>query len=453
MKTIVRRLWAALFFEPVDERLPERVRAQIARDQATSEVLIGWVQMTGILLFAALYFLAPRTFPEDAALEPVPWALGTYFLFTVLRLVLAHARRLPDWMIVASIVVDMTVLLVTIWSFHLQYEQPPGFSLKVPTMLYLFVLIVLRTLRFDPRYVLMAGVCATVGWLAMLVYALHLAPAPSTVTRDYVHYLYSSDILIGGEVDKILTFVLVTGILFITLTRARRQLFRSVAAGEAASDLTRFFSPEVVDRITHAENVASAGEGVLRDAAILFVDLRGFTSFSRRAGPDRTLALLSRYQGLVVPAAGAHGGTVDKFMGDGVMITFGATARSSTFAADALRAALDIDSRLAAWNGRRKDRGQRLLDWGMGLAAGTVIFGTVGDESRLEYTVIGEAVNLAAKLEKHCKAAGSRLVVAGDTLVLARQQGLTGGALERRAGEEVEGVPAPVDIAVPAREA
>ena len=452
MKATFGRLWVLLFGEAMDGHIPERVRAQIARDQADSEVLIGWVQMLGIVFFAVLYSLAPKTFPDDTMLEPVPWALGTYFLFTVLRLVLAHAKRLPNWMIVTSIVVDIAVLLVTIWSFHLQYNQPPGFSLQVPTMLYVFVLIALRTLRFDPRYVMMAGATAVAGWLVLLVYALHVAESPSSITRDYVHYLYSSDILIGGEVDKILTIILVTGILVIALTRARKQLIRSVAVGEAAKDLTRFFSPEVADRITRAEDAATAGEGVLRDAAILFVDLRGFTALSSRVGPGYTLAMLSRYQHLVVPAAQAHSGTIDKFMGDGVMITFGATAPSDTFAADAVKAALEIDHQLTAWNDRRRSREQRLIGWGMGLATGTVVFGTVGDETRLEYTVIGEAVNLAAKLEKHCKVARSRLVVTGDALDLARRQGLEAAPLEVLASREVEGVSEPMDIAVLAHE-
>ncbi len=448
VKATAARLRILLFGEPVTGHLPERVRNQIARDQADSEVLIGWVQMIGIILFAVLYTLSPKTFPEDTMLEPVPWALGTYFLFTVMRLFLAHARRLPNWMIVTSIVVDIAVLLVTIWSFHLQYAQPPGFSLQVPTMLYLFVLIALRTLRFDPRYVLMAGATAITGWLALLVYALYVAPVPSEVTRDYVHYLYTSDILIGGEVDKILTFLLVTGILVIALTRAHKQLIRSVAVSEAAKDLTRFFAPEVADRITHSEDVVAAGEGVLRDAAILFVDLRGFTALSGRVGPGQTLAMLSRYQHLVVSTAQKHGGTIDKFMGDGVMITFGATAPSESFSADAIVAALDIDHQMNAWNQRRQSRSQRLLAWGMGLATGTVIFGTVGDETRLEYTVIGEAVNLAAKLEKHCKLQGSSLVVTGAALDLAQQQGWAGSSLEVVTACDVEGVAAPMDIAV-----
>jgi len=93
-----------VFGPPVAGDLPDRVRAQI-----------GWVQMAGILFFAVLYTISRKTFPEDAMLEPVPWALGVYFGFTVIRLSLAYAKRLPAWMIVISIVVG--------WSVWLRYRD------------------------------------------------------------------------------------------------------------------------------------------------------------------------------------------------------------------------------------------------------------------------------------------------------------------------------------------
>jgi adenylate cyclase len=446
--SLARRIMTMVFGPPVVGGLPDRVQRQIERDQAESEILIGWVQMVGIVLFAALYSVARKTFPDDAMLEPVPWALGAYFAFTLLRLVLAHAHRLPAWMIVISIIVDMTVLLVTIWSFHIQYMQPPGFSLKGPTMLYVFGLIALRALRFDPRYVAMAGTVAVLGWLTLLGYAVVLDPEPSAITRDYVRYLHSSDVLIGGELDKILSIILVTFVLVIALTRARKQLIRSVSESQAAQDLSRFFSPEIAARITHSQDIVKPGEGVLRDAAILFVDLRGFTALSQRIGPNQTVDMLSRYQRVVVPVVQKHGGAIDKFMGDGVMATFGATHATDTYAADALKAALEIDASMTAWNGRRAARGQRLLAWGMGLATGSVVFGAVGDDTRLEYTVIGDAVNLAAKLEKHCKVRGARLSVANEALVLAHRQGFADHGLTVEELVRVEGVAVDMDVGV-----
>lgn len=445
---LARRIMTMLLGPPVEGGLPDRVQRQIEHDQAESEILIGWVQMVGIVMFAALYSVARKTFPDDAMFEPVPWALGAYFGFTLLRLGLAYAHRLPAWMIVISIVVDMVVLLVTIWSFHIQYMQPPGFSLKGPTMLYIFGLIALRALRFDPRYVAMAGAVAVVGWLVMLANAILIDSEPSAITQDYIHYLSSSDILIGGEMDKILSIILVTAVLVIALTRARKQLIRSVSESQAAEDLSRFFSPEIAEKITQSQDIVKPGEGVLREAAILFIDLRGFTALSQRIGPNQTVDMLSRYQRVVVPTVQAHGGAIDKFMGDGVMATFGAANATDTFAADALAAALEIDAKMTAWNARRAAREQRLLAWGMGLATGTVVFGAVGDETRLEYTVIGDAVNLAAKLEKHCKTRGARLSVTNDALILAQRQGFAGHGLTIEELVRVEGVAVDMDVGI-----
>ncbi len=445
---MLKRVMRLLFGEPVAARLPERVQARIARDQSDSEILIGWVQICGIAFFAILYSLTRKTFPADAMLEPVPWALGAYFAFTVLRLVLAHLRRLPNWMVVLSIVVDVAVLLITIWSFHIQYMQPPGFSLKGPTMLYLFGLIALRALRFDPRYVAMAGAAAMIGWAALLIYAVMLAPSVSPITRDYVHYLKSTDVLLGGEIDKILSIVLVTGVLFIALTRARRQLIRSVAESQAAADLSRFFAPEIAQQIVRADDMVKPGEGILRPAAIVFVDIRNFTPMSRRVGPAETVALLSEYQAIVVPAVQENGGSIDKYLGDGIMATFGVAVPSDTFAADALAALIEIQRGMAAWNVRRQDAGQEPLDFGMGLATGEVVFGAVGDDSRLEYTVIGDAVNLAAKLENHCKVESTHATISSDALALARAQGAATDAFTAPEARDVAGVAGPVAIAL-----
>ncbi|MFP6744839.1 MAG: hypothetical protein VCB77_06595 [Alphaproteobacteria bacterium] len=140
--------------------MPARVAGQIEREQEDSEILIGWMQFAGVTFFAVVYTIAPKTFDADVMFAPVPWALGIYFLFTVVCLFLAHGRRLPPWMVTLSVIIDMAGLLVTIWSFHLQYEKEPGFSLKAPTLLYIFILIALRTLRFDARYVVLAGASA-----------------------------------------------------------------------------------------------------------------------------------------------------------------------------------------------------------------------------------------------------------------------------------------------------
>jgi len=407
------------------------------------------VQMGIALTFAILYAVAPKTFNPDVTFAPVPWALSAYFGFTALRLALAYRRPLPGWLLALSIIVDMSLLFGLIWSFHIQYAQPPAFYLKAPTVLYVFIFIALRALRFEARFVLLGGVVAALGWLAMVIYAAGFDPSGMPVTRDYVAYMTAPLILWGAEIDKIMSILLVTVLLAVALIRARRMLMRAVAQETAAKDLGRFFSPEVARRITAAEERIRPGQGEMRDAATLFIDIRSFTRLSKQLEPSALVALLSEYQSRMVSAVQANGGSIDKFLGDGIMASFGAARPNSRYALDALRAVESVMSEADIWRQERRARGLPTIEIGAAVAAGPVLFGAIGDETRLEYTVIGEAVNLAAKLEKHTKAERVHALTTVQALALARSQGYSPvQPLEMRPGRKVDGVEAHVDLVV-----
>jgi len=104
-----------------DSVLPERLRTSIQDQQERSEILISVIQLGIVSIFGLLYAIAPKTFSQDADFAPVPWVLGIYLAFSLLRLYLALKRKLPDWMLYLSSVVDIVLLLGLIWSFHLQY--------------------------------------------------------------------------------------------------------------------------------------------------------------------------------------------------------------------------------------------------------------------------------------------------------------------------------------------
>src|SRR3954447_25776441 len=117
---MLRRLILPALSVPA-ERLPDGVRRTIARQEGDSEKLIGWVQLAIVLVFTVLYTVSPKTFDQhDAVFEPVPLALGGYALFTVIRLGLAYRKRLPDWFLYLSMVIDIVLLMGLIWSFHIQ---------------------------------------------------------------------------------------------------------------------------------------------------------------------------------------------------------------------------------------------------------------------------------------------------------------------------------------------
>jgi len=433
---------------PPETGLPDRVREDIRAREASSERLIGWVQLGLVLFFTTLYAIAPRA-EGSAGFNFVPFALSAYFLFTVTRLVLSYRVELPEWYLLISIFVDMALLVGLIFSFHIQYDQHPTFYLKTPTLMYVFLFIGLRALRFDPRFVLTTGLVAVAGWLGLVFYAVVADMDKMRVTRNYVEYLTGNNILIGAELDKTMVILAVTIILSVALYRGRSMLFEATRDHAAAMDLRRFFSPEVAASITEADSELQAGEGDQREAAILYADIRSFTSTSSSLAPETVLAVLAEYQNLAVEVIVEEGGRVDKFLGDGILATFGAVQESESYAADALRAATRLVECAAAEQHRFQDAGwPHHLQIGTAVSAGPVTVGVIGSKRRLEFTVIGDAVNRAAKLEDANKVQGSKALTDRATFDLALAQGLSLPLLEARPGAEVAGMKAPVDLVV-----
>ncbi|MEE8507107.1 MAG: adenylate/guanylate cyclase domain-containing protein, partial [Kiloniellales bacterium] len=273
--------------------LPERVRKAIQEQGDATERLIGWVQLAVVLTFATLYTISPKTFPAEQAFQPVPWVIGAYMVFTVIRLSLAYRMSLPGWFLIVSIVIDMSLLFGLIWSFHIQYMQPASFYLKAPTLLYVFIFIALRALRFEARFVLVAGVVAALGWLVLVLYVITVDPGDNMITRDYIAYMTSNSILLGAEFDKMVSILVVAIILGVALMRGRALLVRAVAEGVAAQELARFFAPEIASKIRGSDQEIAAGTGEARDAAIVNFDMRGFTRFAEKQAPDQVMSLLA----------------------------------------------------------------------------------------------------------------------------------------------------------------
>lgn len=408
----------------MDAPISKRLTAEIARNDAEAEIRISWVQLVLALFFSALYIVAPRA-EGGSMFNIVPAALGIYIAFVSLRIGLAHARRLRPWFLIISIYVDIGLIAGLIYSFHIQYGQPAAFYLKVPTILYMVLLISLRALRFDPFYVVLSGLTAATAWGMLALYAIVIDPDTAGITRNYVEHLNGNMILIGAEIDKMIVIVAVTTVIAYALVRARRLLFTAVADHAAVGNLSRFFTGDVAKLVgsEDPENLR-AGYGRSREIAVVFVDVRGFTPLSQSLGPQRSVELLSHYHAVIVPVIVKHSGSVDKFLGDGILVSFGAIEESQTMAADALRflEALPVVERQL--NARLDEhRFGVTVHLGGAMASGTALVGIVGDDDRLEHTVIGDPVNDAAKLEDMNKALGTVSIAFGAAWERGIEQG------------------------------
>jgi len=430
-------------------KTPDRVAIAIRKQQAASERLITICQLLIILTFITLFFLAPKPADQDMFDSITIKVIGAYLLFSLLRLYLCERGFIPGWFLALSVIADVALLMLLIWGFHIEYQQPPGFYLKAPTLLYAFIFIALRALRFDIFYLLLTGVGAAVGWAFLVYYAIAHDDTGNAITRSYVEYITSNKILRGAEFDKIISILVTTGIIAIAITRAKRLLVFAVRESTAATELKRFFAPEVAARISESETSLRPGQGVIRDAAILNVDIRGFTVMAAAKSPDDVMRLLSEYQDRIVRAINGRGGRVDKFLGDGILASFGVTSTDHECARNALMAIHDIKVASDDWNAERQAAAKAPISLGVSVTVGPVIFGVVGSENRLEYTVIGDAVNLCAKLEKHCKSEACFGLATRQALETAIAQGYRApSSLELRPGRKVDGVAEPVDLAI-----
>lgn len=400
-----------LFKWTLPESLPARIATRIREQEQASEILVGWIQLAVVLGFSFVYLVSPKTFSSTAPFRPVPWVLAAYLAFTLVRLALAHQYRLREWLRYVSIVVDMSLLLGLIWSFHLQYEQPPSFYLKAPTVLYIFIFIALRTLNFDARKVLTAGVVAAIGWIVMVLYVITIDPRDSMITRDYVHYLTSNSILIGAEIDKVISILVVTGILALAIRRNLGLLTFAIREDASNQDLARFVPAEVASLTRTSDEGVHLGFGEPREATILFLDIEGFTTLSERLDPQQLVHTLNRFYAAVAEPLTRHDGVIVQFQGDAVLATFNAPRLNQDHAANAVRAALEIQALLKT---RTFGDGLRLRAR-IGINTGVVIHGLIGTPDRLGYTVIGDEVNIAARLEALNKDYGSSIIVSAET--------------------------------------
>ncbi len=175
------------------------------------------------------------------------------------------------------------------------------------------------------------------------------------------------------------------------------------------STMSRYMDPGVADRLVAAGAEVLGGQAV--EATVLFSDIRGFTTHAEQLGPQGTVAMLNDYFTLMVDCIQREGGMLDKFIGDAMMAGFGVPVPHADDADRALRAAIAMIGELRRWNVQRASEGRAAVDIGIGLNTDSVVSGNIGSKKRMDYTMIGDGVNLASRLESACKQYGAHILV------------------------------------------
>lgn len=184
------------------------------------------------------------------------------------------------------------------------------------------------------------------------------------------------------------------------------------------STMSRYIDPGVADQLLTGGNDILGG--INTQATILFSDIRGFTTLTEELGAQGTVAMLNEYFTLMVECISKEGGMLDKFIGDAIMAAFGIPVPHEDDEDRAVNAAIHMIRELFAWNERRMAHGQKPIDIGLGLNTDTIVSGNIGSPKRMDYTMIGDGVNLAARLESACKQYSARILISANTYARLR---------------------------------
>ncbi|MEM7465184.1 MAG: adenylate/guanylate cyclase domain-containing protein [Pseudomonadota bacterium] len=307
-------------------------------------------------------------------------------------------------------------------------ELPTSILYRFNNFAYFFLILALGTLAYSWRTVWAIGTWVAVFWVvgyAGVAFFGHEMPGLGEGSAN----LYANHELIGSMLDpnggrfsqrfqEIVIFIIVAAILALRGFRTNQLLMRQAMVAEERANLSRYFPSSLVDAIASTEHDIGAVRS--QEVAVLFTDIVGFTQYAERNTPENVMDLLRQYHALIERAIFENGGTLEKYIGDGVMATFGRPETSPEDAANALRCARQIMSANESFNKVREREGKEAVHISIGIHYGAVILGDIGPERRLEFAVVGDTVNVASRLEAESRALEVQCVVSDD---LMRQVG------------------------------
>lgn len=343
-------------------------------------------------------------------------ALTVYFINTFI-----HGRILKSdrtkWKLkyeYISIFIDNTIIAITIVNWYLIVGKGnSNFLIKNTLIFYFLIPLAFTLIQFRISLVLNTLIYFLFYYFLFFFYAQFKG---GSTGLDWYEYVLGDEVIFADAlVTKPVLFSFVSLSIAYGIYRSYVMLIRIGKVEAQKSSLARYFSPDLVEEITSQPDSIQSGRR--QKVTVLFSDIRDFTHFSEEMDTAVLSAFLTDYRRRMTRAVFDHSGTLDKFIGDAVMATFGTPMPSAIPGYDAKNAvasAKQMFVELEKFNAERKFRGESEIRIGIGIHTGDVFAGNIGTEERMEYTVIGDTVNTASRIESACKTLDAVLLISED---------------------------------------
>lgn len=397
-------------------RLPPALRAGAAGEAALraaeveAERIVALLRIAvalGLMLAMMLALDSVRVVDEPHLRRQIGLAIATMLSYLTVGVLIywAIGRGLfQPWMIWLAVLADCSFLLLNTFLSLVNTGVPGGAVFAMPAVWMAPVVLAFGVLRLSPLRlaVMLVLIAAGLGWMILW--------QPPEAAPDLVERIRLT-LDAPPNFMRLVMLCLAGAVLVVAAVRMRSLLHRSLEEARQKANLTRYLPAQLADRLAGG-GLAALQEGRQQQMAILFIDIRGFTSWCEGREPLEVSRLITEFRARVEDVAGRTSGLIDKYIGDAAMILF----EGDQAAVRALDCAEGLLVEMAAWCRMREQAGDAGLAAGIGVHWGEVFSGVTGTPQRLEYSVFGDTVNTAARLEQLTKEHGMALI-ASETLL------------------------------------
>lgn len=426
--------------EAADVRYPRKARAgrtEVQKDTLKfAEAAIADSKREGLLLAVRARWVALAVIAVTLPIINPNWDVVYYIAMLGLFAVIGWAQLKVgkvgrSWPELVLIFCDLALItLLTIVPNPLSDANwPVGMQFRFETFIYFFVFLATATLAYSWRTVIAMGFWTSALWAIGVGWA-YLQPETHAELSERVRAAVGSDVrmfdiinpaTVGIQVrfQEITVFLIVAMTLALAVRRSNALLVSHAGIERERANLARYFSPNVVEQLSG--NDEPLKQVRTQNVAVLFADIVDFTAYADGRSPMEVIGTLRLFHERMEREVFRHGGTLDKYLGDGLMATFGTPSASDSDAGNALRCAQGMIGSISEFNRERKNRGEPPIRVSLGLHYGEVVLGDIG-LNRLEFAVIGTAVNAASRLESLTRELGCAMVASDDLVQRARTE-------------------------------